>query len=441
MPRRTALVLLALALFWVGLPAGAAAPDPALDSGPAAVAPWAAAIVVPPTALRTADRAAADRAAADRLAARVNAALSTSSAGTIGAAVDVAGWGAVLRRDAGHLLPPASTQKSFTALAALWALPAGTRFTTEVAARAEPTRGLLPGSIWLVAGGDPYLTQSGLRGLARRVRAAGVRYVAGDLLLDDSRYDPRRRAAGWDASYMPYEAGPLSALSVDQNQWRRDGAFLADPALPAARLFRSYLRAEGVTVHGVVKRMRRPVEATRLASWSSGPLAAVLRRTLKESNNFAAELIGKEVGRAVRDNGSSAAGHAAVRDVLRARGVPAGAGADASGLSSYDRQSAVAQLDLLHAADNSPSSRAFRATLPVACRDGTLRRRMCNTAAAGRVLAKTGTLSGVRAMSGYTWTASGRSVWFSFQLTGVTDSAAAGAALDAAAVALASASN
>jgi D-alanyl-D-alanine carboxypeptidase/D-alanyl-D-alanine-endopeptidase (penicillin-binding protein 4) len=308
-----------------------------------------------------------------------------------------------------------------------------------VATRAKPTAGRLPGSIWLVAGGDPYLTKSGLHALAQQVRAAGVRYIAADLLLDDSRYDARRRAQGWKSDYVPDESGPLSAMSVDQNQWRDDSAFLSDPALPAARLLRDYLKLEGVTVHGAVKRMRRPADATTLARRQSGPLSAVLRRTLKDSNNFAAELVLKEIGKAVSGDPSSAGGHAAVRSVLSQHGVTAGAGTDGSGLSAYDRQTAAAQLALLQASDASPTAGDFRAALPVACQDGTLEKRMCNTAAAGRVFAKTGTLPGVRALSGYTTTASGRAVWFSFQLTGISSGSKARDALDAAAVVLASA--
>jgi D-alanyl-D-alanine carboxypeptidase/D-alanyl-D-alanine-endopeptidase (penicillin-binding protein 4) len=431
-PRRITLAVAALALAALATPAGAGSlPEPDLVD---AHAPLAAAVQVQPVALRSDEQVAADN-----LAARVNAALSSGGAATVAAAVDVDGLGVVLRRDATHALPPASTQKSFTGLAALLSLPAGFRFTTEVASRAKPVAGQLPGSVWLVAGGDPYLTKSGLRALARSVRNAGVTYVAADLLLDDSRYDARRHAAGWKASYVPDEAGPLSAMSVDQNQWRDDSAFLSDPALPAARLFRDYLKAEGVTVHGVVKRMRRPADAATLAGWRSGPLAAVLRRTLKDSNNFAAELVLKEVGNVVRREPTSAGGHAAVRDVLGQRGVAAGTGTDGSGLSSIDRQTAAAQLALLQLADATEVGRDFRAALPVACQDGTLEKRMCNTAAAGRLLAKTGTLPGVRALAGFTTTVSGRSVWFSFQLTGARDGLKARNALDRAAVVLASA--
>ena len=431
LPRRIALTLAALALGGLVTPAGA---DFLPDAGTEGPAPLAAAVQVSPVALRTDDQAAVDS-----LAARVNAALSSGGAATVGAAVDVDGLGVVVRRDASHALPPASTQKSFTGMAALLSLPAGFRFSTEVAARAKPVAGRLPGSIWLVGGGDPYLTKSGLRALARSVRRAGVTYVAADLLLDDSRYDARRHASGWKSSYVPDEAGPLSAMAVDENQWRKDSAFLSDPALPAARLFRDYLKAEGVTVHGTIKRMRRPSGATSVATWQSGPLPAVLRRTLKDSNNFAAELVLKEVGKVVRGEPTSAGGHAAVRDVLVQRGVAAGTGTDGSGLSSTDRQTAAAQLALLQLADSTPAGPDFRAALPVACGDGTLEKRMCDTAAAGRLFAKTGTLPGVRALSGFTTTASGRSVWFSFQLTGVRDGLKARNALDAAAVVLASA--
>jgi D-alanyl-D-alanine carboxypeptidase/D-alanyl-D-alanine-endopeptidase (penicillin-binding protein 4) len=428
--RRTA-VLTALAVAALALPAQAAMPD---EPVPAETPPVAASVVVAPMALR-----AEDPAAVESLAARVNAALSSGTARTVGAAVDVDGLGVVVRRDAAHALPPASTQKSFTGVAALMAMPTGFRFTTEVATRAKPVAGRLPGSVWLVAGGDPYLTKSGLRALARQVRGAGVGYIAADLLLDDSRFDSRRRVDGWKSSFVPDESGPLSAMSVDQNQWRDDSAFLSDPALPAAQLFRDYLKAEGVTVHGVIKRMRRPADAATLTSVQSGSLPAVVRRTLKDSNNFAAELLLKEVGRVVRGDPSSAGGHGAVADVLGQHGVTAGAGTDGSGLSSRDRQTAAAELALLQAADASPISKDFRAALPIACQDGTLEKRMCDTAASGRVFAKTGTLPGVRALAGYTTTLSGRTVWFSFQLTGISNGTRARDAIDAAANVLASA--
>ena len=77
------------------------------------------------------------------------------------------------------------------------------------------------------------------------------------------------------------------------------------------------------------------------------------------------------------------------------------------------------------------------AALPVGCVDGTLKKRLCGTAAAGRVQAKTGTLSGVRTLAGYTTTARGRVVTFAIQLSGAADGAKALRAIDRAVVLLA----
>lgn len=435
--RRTALVVAALL---VGLGTGPAAAG--VVDGPwkrISVAPVT--VVAPvPVALPTTAPGPAEATPTQReaLRRRLVSALGGSSAVTVSAAVDVEGYGAVLRSDSAHPLPPASTQKSFVGLTALLALGPDARLRTEVARTATPVAGRLPGHVWLVAGGDPYLTRLGLRALARDVRAAGITTVAGDVRLDDSRYDARRTPSGWKSSFMPDEAGPLSALAVDRNRWREDSSFLADPAFPAAVLFRDYLRAEGVAVTGTVRRERRPSAAITVTERLSGPVPAVVRRALKDSDNFAAELLLKELGRVVRGDGSSAGGLAAVRSVLGEHAVPVGAGSDGSGLSAYNRQTTSGQVRLLVAADGSGSGPAFRAALPIGCRDGTLKRRFCGTAAEGRVSAKTGTLTGVRVLAGYTRTRSGRVVWFAFQLTGVESGTRALAAIDRAVVVLAS---
>jgi D-alanyl-D-alanine carboxypeptidase/D-alanyl-D-alanine-endopeptidase (penicillin-binding protein 4) len=440
--RRTRLTTAAAAAALLGLltsaaPALAAAGPPVPPASPPATASLrAAAAPAPPAAVPPARKLS--RAAAQSLGRSVSAALATAGARTVGGAVEIEGYGGIYRRNSKTPLPPASTQKNVTGLLVLLALGPSARLRTEVAATAVPVGGRLEGSLWLVGGGDPYLTSAGLRQLAADVRAAGVTTVAGDVLLDDTRYDGRRRAAGWKASFMPGQSGPLSALAVDRNAWRRDRAFLADPALPAAARFRDMLTAAGVTVSGTVRRQVRPAEATTLAARPSAPMSAVVARVLKTSDNFAAELLLKELGRVVRADGSSAGGTAAARTVLARIGVAPGASADGSGLSAHDRQAPGTQVALLRAARASAVGASFRAALPIGCVDGTLRRRFCRTAAAGRVSAKTGTLLGVRTLAGYTTTASGRPVFFAFQLSGVRDGARALRALDRAVVLLAS---
>ena len=55
----------------------------------------------------------------------------------------------------------------------------------------------------------------------------------------------------------------------------------------------------------------------------------------------------------------------------------------------------------------------FKASLSIAGMDGTLRNRMKNTQAEGKLRGKTGTLRGTRALAGYTTTADGEALTFS----------------------------
>ena len=431
---RSLLVALA-ATSVLAAPLAAAAPA---SAAPVAVAPAPlAAAPAPVTALSVTSATAAREA----LGRRVATALRGSTATRVGVRVHVQGLGTVYTRSSTVALAPASTQKSFVNGAALLAMPSTTTFDTT--ARALPSTsgvaGRVDGPLWLVAGGDPYLPSSGLRELARKVRAAGVTEIAGGIRLDDRRYDSRRTAVGWKSTWMPSQSGPLSAMAVDRNRWRSDARFLADPALPAAVWFRNMLRQEGVTVAEPVLRAPVPAAAATVAVRPSAPLSLMAARTLKTSDNFAAELLLKEIGRRVRGAGSSASGVLAVRSVLAKRGVQFGTSTDGSGLSRYNRQTPAQQVALLRAMAAAPAGSTFRAALPVACKDGTLRTRMCRTWAAGRLAAKTGTLSGVRTLAGYTTTVSGRRVTFAVQLSGATDSARARAAIDRVGVVLSAA--
>ena len=62
---------------------------------------------------------------------------------------------------------------------------------------------------------------------------------------------------------------------------------------------------------------------------------------------------------------------------------------------------------------DSGTSALFRSTLPVAGVSGSLADRMKGTPAEGRVLAKTGSMSGVRTLSGYLTTLDGEPLVFS----------------------------
>jgi D-alanyl-D-alanine carboxypeptidase/D-alanyl-D-alanine-endopeptidase (penicillin-binding protein 4) len=87
---------------------------------------------------------------------------------------------------------------------------------------------------------------------------------------------------------------------------------------------------------------------------------------------------------------------------------------DGSGLSRHDLVTPRAVVTLLRWAQTQPWFESYYASLPVAGIDGTLEDRMKNTAAAGRVHAKTGSVEHVRTMSGFVDTLGGRRLVFSF---------------------------
>ena len=86
---------------------------------------------------------------------------------------------------------------------------------------------------------------------------------------------------------------------------------------------------------------------------------------------------------------------------------------DGAGMSIYNRVTPRTVAKLLHWSTKQSWADQFRTTLPVGGVDGTLRRRFAGTSLEGRVFAKTGTLNGVNALSGFMLTKSGKTLIFS----------------------------
>ena len=124
----------------------------------------------------------------------------------------------------------------------------------------------------------------------------------------------------------------------------------------------------------------------------------------------------KAVGRGTDRPGTAALGRQAARETLGKWGISADSFVmnDGSGLSRYDYVTADAIVALLkHVWQDEKLRGPFVAALPVSGYDGTLGSRMKNTPLAGRVQAKTGTISNMRALSGYLVTDSGERIVFS----------------------------
>jgi D-alanyl-D-alanine carboxypeptidase/D-alanyl-D-alanine-endopeptidase (penicillin-binding protein 4) len=159
----------------------------------------------------------------------------------------------------------------------------------------------------------------------------------------------------------------------------------------------------------------KPARHTVLFTHTSPPMREILAGFMKPSQNQIGEMLLKTLGREHRGTGSAAAGVAVVDSLARAWGMPPRllSQADGSGLSRYNLVAPAFLVALLEREARSPHAAAFYDALPVAGRDGTLASRMRGTPAEGNVHAKTGTLSGVRALSGYFTTAAGERMVFS----------------------------
>lgn len=303
---------------------------------------------------------------------------------------------------------PASNEKLLVTAATLLAYgDPDTRLRTELYASAEPVDGVIDGDVALVGVGDPYLTTSGLRIVASQLKALGVEEISGRVLGDGTYFDRRRGSYDSAWQYDPDLGGTLGGLVLDYGRG-------TDPALYAAQKLRDTLRAAGITVGKGARAGSLGVQGTPVAAVSSLPLANLILRINVPSDNFASEMLLKHLGGAFGSKGSTPAGATVVRAALEEIGVTARP-YDGSGLSRADQVSPHEIVDLLTEMAKLPEiGPALRLSLPLAGKTGTLAGRMRGTAAAGRCHAKTGTLRGVSALSGYCSTTSGNPVAFSF---------------------------
>jgi len=319
---------------------------------------------------------------------------------TAAVAVDLQTGTTVYSANASVPLLPASAEKLPVSLSALRLLGPAYRFRTEVVGDGEQEGRVWHGDLDLVGYGDPTLAESDLRALARDVATWGIRRVTGRVVADESYFDARRDAPGWKASYVGIESRPLSALSVDGARF--DGA--NGSAAAAARLFDAALARRGVTVRGAPTSGKAPGDAFALAVDFSDPLVDVVREMDRESDNFVAEILLKELGASVARHGTTAAGAAVVAHELSAAGVPTRGVviADGSGLSRRDRLTPDALVGILRAGASDPTiSDAFLTSLSVAGISGTLEHRLVRRATRGRVIAKTGTTNAASALAGF----------------------------------------
>jgi D-alanyl-D-alanine carboxypeptidase/D-alanyl-D-alanine-endopeptidase (penicillin-binding protein 4) len=358
-----------------------------------------------------------------RLAARLDSILTDPSLGPTTTAscmtVRVGGQAIYARRPASPLLP-ASNAKLLIGEAALTRLGTDSHFTTSAVAARPMVNGVISGPLWLVGGGDPLLITNGFRSsqteftwsrepgshledLADRIKAAGVRAISGGVIGDDTRYDGQRSIPTWKSTYLADgEIGAVGALVVDAGfVSSAHHAPAPSPAAAAAGALSALLQQRGITVGSSAGSGAAPSGATTVAALDSLPLPEIVKVMLLESDNLAAEMLVKELGHRFGSGGSWTSGLDVLKATLAQGGLPL-AGlvlVDGSGLDRGDRATCGLLVETVEAPGAVGAT--LRAGLPLAGQVGTLVHRLVGQPAAGRLRAKTGSLSGVAALTGF----------------------------------------
>ena len=302
---------------------------------------------------------------------------------------------------------PASNMKLVTAITALHTLGPDYNFSTELYLDdCRATDSLFSAGVYIKAGYDPLFGEADLLAFVDTLSARGCCHLGGDIYADLSFKDDKRMGWGW---CWDDDEVPLTPLL-----YRNRDSFLT--------ALRSALSRAGITWEGTLTERTVPPTAT-LVCRRSHPIGEVLVPMMKRSDNSMAEATFYQV--AHHEAGERAARKAAVRAtdrLIRQLGLQPDHYqiADGSGLSLYNYLTPELLGRMLVYAYHEPAiCSLLLPSLPVAAEDGTLRKRMHRTSAAGNVFAKTGTVEGVSTLSGYALTADKRMLAFSIMNQGI----------------------
>ncbi len=307
-------------------------------------------------------------------------------------------------------LIPASASKITTAAVALEVLGAEYTFETQVFADPLSPSGVTQ-NLYVLGGGDPLLVTANYTALERyptingtsldtlvaSIANAGVKQIAGSIVVIDSRYDQERFIGQWPSSFHGVEAGPLGALMFNDVVITGEALKPDDPGIGAGQELGILLAQRGIGVAaGTQRGSAVPSSATKVASITSAPLTAVLQEMLVNSDNNTAEILVKELGYVKKGIGSTSAGLEVVAETVKTWAVGDPVSVDGSGLSSANSSTCDFFMGILDR-----NKETFPSLLAVAGKTGTLKTSFIDSPVEDRLVAKTGTLTGVKALVGY----------------------------------------
>ena len=305
---------------------------------------------------------------------------------------------------------PASNQKLVSTAFALDRLGPDFRLKTQLLRHAD-------GTLEIVGEGDPDLSIAEIQKFAMVALGQGGTRIATGLSAAPAqlmvREEPRQRwwPADWEPADRSYAYGaPITRLALTSNALHMA---VMDPAARLQRILNSTIRQQGGQIRlQMVDQQTREAALSRsdepsvvLHSEDSAPMHALLSLANTESHNFTAEVLMREAADAWDVNRAAWA----TTRWMQAQGVPMTGlrVRDGSGLSRGNRLTSRSLSVLLWRMAQHPLAAYYQASMAIAGQRGTLRNFFRGTSLHGRFWGKTGTLTGVRSISGILETADG----------------------------------
>jgi D-alanyl-D-alanine carboxypeptidase/D-alanyl-D-alanine-endopeptidase (penicillin-binding protein 4) len=307
---------------------------------------------------------------------------------------------------------PASNQKLISTAYALDRLGPDFRLRTQLVRRPD-------GVLELRGQGDPDLGLAGLQRLAMAALGQGgsrnPETAAAPIKLMLREEPPQRWwPRDWEPADRAYAYGaPITRLALTSNAL--DMA-VQNPAARFKTLFSKQVQRQGGAVQLSVaapQPLRVTPDPTQtdgdgttlLHEETSAPMHALLSLANTESHNFTAEVL----LRAAANQWDVKAASREAMAWMTSQNLPVQGLriADGSGLSRSNRVSSQTMAALLLHMHQHPLGPHYQASMAIAGRRGTLRNTFRGTSLEGRLWAKTGTLRGVRSVSGILQTADG----------------------------------
>ena len=289
---------------------------------------------------------------------------------------------------------PASNQKLVSTAYALDRLGTDYRLSTQLWRLSD-------GSFRLTGEGDPDLALPQLQRFAKlALGSSGGSGQLPTLLKLQIAEEPRQAwwPQGWhpDDRYYAYGA-PITRLALTSNAIHEA---VMNPPSRLQNLLEKTMLQQGakVQVSLISARAPMPADAVLMHQENSAPMHNLLSLANTESHNFTAEVLLRQGA------GSWDLGQAIQRQTLwlTEQGLPMQGvrGADGSGLDRANRLTSRFLAALLLRMDQHPYGRAYLASMAVAGQRGTLRNLYVGSPLQGKFYGKTGTITGVRAISG-----------------------------------------